>query len=206
MRPILYTAALGLCLSTLSLSLSAYAEEERPVNPFYVGAEGGSAIIPFPTGGAVIGAYLNKNWFINASYTEGSYDIDDTNLDWNYAEVRAKYFFGDSLYLNVGVGQRRFEFDMHADSATAGEDKVHLQAQSMTTGLSIGLGNQWEWHNLRFGCEWLGGFLPLGRKSDTASNTALADDSDANDFNDTYDRLAEKPHYAALRVQLGIAF
>lgn len=203
-----YPTVLGLMLFLTTIAKSepvATSADERSKMKVYAGAEGGSAIVPFATGGAVLGAYVGQDWLINANYTEGSADVDNVDLKWNYTEVRAKRFFGNSLFVNFGVGQRRYEFDMDATQIGGGED-VHLEAESMNSGLSLSVGNQWQWRNVSVGCEWLGAYIPFARHSSAPQSQASADADDQKTFRDLFDELAEKPHLSALRVQLGLSF
>lgn len=164
--------------------------------------EAGLAVAPFPAEGLGVGYFVSPSFVTELSYVAGSATLLDFTVNTSLAELRAKYYVGNSFYVIGGFGQRSIGIDAQLDASAVGGDKIDVSVSTASTSLSIGLGNQWQWGGFTLGCQWLGYFMPLSSSGDTDFDVAGLDEKDSKDLQDSIDALADTPSYQALRLSL----
>ncbi len=168
-------------------------------------AEGGFSVAPFPMTGAAAGWYASKDLLAELAYTQGGLALGIVNIKISLVELRAKYFIGNSFYVNGGIGQRSIKFDASLDSKIVGAPSISADAEAKTTGLSFGLGNRWQWSYFSMGCDWLGYFAALS-SSGSKVDVPGAADKDTKDLKDSVDKLGKTSSYQLLRFYMGVSF
>ncbi len=179
--------------------------ENRQGKMLHIVAEAGLAIAPFAQEGLGVGYYISPDLVVEGSYVAGSSSFAGFEVTTSMLEVRAKYFIGNSFYAIGGLGQRSIGINAELDASSAGGDKVNAKVSTASTGLSLGIGNHWQWSGFTLGCQWIGYFMPLSSSGDTDLDVSGADPKDTKDLQDSIDALAETPSYQALRLYLGWA-
>ena len=89
------------------------------------------------------------------SETQGT-KIDNATLAISLISLHARYFFGNSFNMYVGLGQRTITYDLKV--SVAGDPSTYIRGTgiSISNVLGFGLGNQWAWNNGFFiGGDWL---------------------------------------------------
>lgn len=168
--------------------------------------EEGFAIAPLPTSGFGASYFVTPDLLAELSYVSGEFKLADISISGSLLELRAQYFIGNSFYVIGGFGQRKIGFDAKLDASAAGGNKIPVSVETTSTGLSLGVGNHWQWGGFTLGCQWLGYFLPLSSSGDTDLDVAGANDKDKKDLQDSIDGLAKTPTYQALRLAAGWSF
>lgn len=181
------------------------SEENRVGKMVSVVAEGGFAVAPIPMTGAAVGYYVFRDLLAEVSYVSGGVDLGIVTIDATLLEARAKYWIGNSFYVNGGFGQRTIDFSAGLDPIT-GTEKVKVELETKTTGLSFGLGNRWQWSYFTLGCDWLGYFAAMSSSGDTDVDVPGVEDKDKTDLEDAADQLGKASTYSALRFYLGASF
>jgi len=168
--------------------------------------ETGLAIAPFPTSGLAGGYYFNENLLAEISYVTGSVAISDVGISWSLVGARAKWFWGNSAFINLGLSQRSFNFDSKLPSTTAGVPDVAVNAEAKSLGLDFGLGNRWQWDYFTLGCDWIGYFAPISSSGSSAINIPGVETKEQDELNDLLKKLGETASFSVLRLYLGISF
>jgi len=167
----------------------------------------GLAIAPLPTVGFAGGYYIMPDLLAEFSLVVGSFEIDKTELSWSYTSLRAKWFLGNSFYLNLGFANRSIDFKSSLTASAAGQTAtVAVDASAKSSGIDFAIGNRWQWEYFSVGCDWLGYFQPLSSSGDDNVTAPGVVQKELNDFNDLLEQLGETPHLQLLRFYIGASF
>ncbi len=177
--------------------------ENRQGKMLHIVGEAGLAIAPFPQEGLGVGYYFSPDLVAELSYVAGSTEFLDLEVTTSLIEARAKYFIGNSFYAIGGLGQRTIGFTADLDASSVGGAKKKVSVDTSSTGLSLGIGNHWQWSGFTLGCQWLGYFMPLSSSGDTDLDVDGVNEKDKKDLQDSIDNLGKTPSYQALRLYLG---
>ena len=118
------------------------------------------------------------------------------NLNWKYTEARAKWFLGNSFYLNTGVGQKSLDINL---------DFLESPSSLMASGVSYGVGNRWQWETFSIGCDWLGAFRPLDSKISRTGNRINIDDEAQEDWDDLWAAIGSPSNLQIFRLYMGVS-
>lgn len=170
-------------------------------------AELGFAIAPLPSFGFTGSYFVMSDLLAEFNYVAGGLAIDDVDVGWSYMGVRAKWFVGNSFYLNLGYGLRTFDF---STKVTATQNNISAQAtaeaEAKTSGLDFAIGNQWQWDTMTLGCDWIGYYNPISSSGDSKVEVNGVSPTETEDLNDILEQLGDTPNLQLLRFYVGVAF
>lgn len=126
----------------------------------------------FPVQGVRGGYFYNKDFSIGGSFAFGNAEVLDYEFSKTVVEVGAKYFLGNSFYVDGNFGMETFEFD--TNSIGVDSSIVKLSGDSTSMGLSFHIGNQWQWGGFTLGCDWVGYYLALSNSLSLEKSTQLS--------------------------------
>ena len=219
------------------LTKEANKEVAQPLGSSASARRAGSGGVEMGYGGvagAISGTQLHgyyaitSNLNVGLTYSSGEEDFKDelsndvffkkvheASASAEVAAITARYFFGNSFYVNGGLGQRKVSLALDVESELL-DYRARGKIETNSVVALIGIGNQWQWDNgFSLGCEWIGASIPLtssnsGEYKELSRNgTALADDS-AEEANDDISEVARDLGKAtlgrALMLSAGWAF
>jgi hypothetical protein len=164
---------------------------------------------PSPTFGAAVGYYFTPNQVISGRFGSAAGII--SSMDEKILSVDLKSFWGNSFYTRVGFSKRDYDFSWDVyptdDDGTISFETERLSAKTSSTGLELGLGNQWQWNSFSIGADWIGVYIPLSSSgTDEVVNEGNA--VEAGIFTDVDDdvKYAKTTQLAFVRFYLGFAF
>lgn len=157
----------------------------------------------FPVQGIRGGYFLNKDFSIGASYASGTALIGDLEFSKTVFEVGAKYFFGESFYLDGNLAMESFE--SVASVISTDFSRPVIEGETSSTGLSFHIGNQWQWDNFTLGCDWVGYYLSLSESVDLEAKGSVSSEEIASTTADVETNLTGNSLHLA-RFYLGWAF
>ncbi len=168
----------------------------------------GTTVVPY-WGATLQGAYFSTpDTLYTLAYSQG-FDVQDALMNLFSSEgwttmrmvnVGVKRFLENSLYIEGTGFFRRLEHT--ASSRENGE--IRFERESL--GVTLALGQQWQWATFTLGCDWIGGIQPLVQ---SALKTRFDSDTDPNAFTDDraeFERSAEGSRLMLLRFYLGYSF
>lgn len=159
-------------------------------------------------GGAInLGYFLKPNMVLSIEGTKGSeatWDLfDDTEVDARSIGIHLKHYVGNSFYYRVGVDHRTMEHrytDFFITSTTRTFDAKSL-------GVTVNIGNQWQWEHFTLGCDWVGVTLPVSK---SYSNESVVTTGDAvyhqGQLEEDKKDYMESPILNLLRFYIGASF
>ncbi len=188
----------------LSSSMQGISVEKRSGKNMSVVGEIGLGIAPLPTAGMSAGYFIRQDILAELNYINGSATLLDSNLSWSVITARAKWFLGNSFYINTGAGVRDISFDSSYSMLGLASESKSIRASTSAIGLDVGLGNQWQWDTFTMGCDWIGYFQPVSVSNRDGDSTGLSQ-SDLNSFKSSTS-MGEESHLSLLRFYLGASF
>lgn len=149
--------------------------------------------------------FLSPQMQVELGYATGEAG-DSGGSSWNYKKSiyssKVKYFFGDSFYIDGGLGIETWDLDYSVKTSTDSSSSIKKLSGSVTnTGIEFHIGNQWQWSNFTLGCDWFGYFLSIST-SKNFSNDSSVDPTDKKDEEDTLSALmsGSSPHITRFYV------
>lgn len=142
---------------------------------------------------------------VEAGYANGSASIGDWKYDKTILSAKAKYFVGDSLYVDGGFGMEQWSVDYGVLTGEGFFETKSMSGDVTNLGVEFHIGNQWQWDNFKIGCDWIGGFAVLSNSKSFASNSEMDQDSKKSEE----DTIASNTTGSSLhltRFYLGYAF
>jgi hypothetical protein len=128
----------------------------------------------------------------------GDVKIEKASLAVTLTAVHARWFPGNSFYLDLGVGQRQVaaEFAMKSEAIDYG---LEGKLEANSTIVLLAIGNQWQWDSgVTFGVEWLGYASAMGAKtSGELEETGAAAGSAPEETKEDLDKLKRDSEDAA---------
>ncbi|RYZ77100.1 MAG: hypothetical protein EOP05_02980 [Proteobacteria bacterium] len=117
--------------------------------------------------------------------------------------VSLKQFLGNSFYLKGGLEHRTVSRDY--DSFFSGSFDEQWGYKGSSTGVSFGLGNQWQIGHFTIGCDWIGVILPIShtRKDEYVS---VAQSGSSADLQEDSDEALKDTRVNLLHFYLGASF
>ena len=130
-----------------------------------------------PVFGVRGGVFVNSDFLLEANLARGSSGFLVDKAEKTLVEVKAKYFLGNSFYLDAGGAYESWDIDYstaYIDSSNQFQD-VSSTGKIVNSGVSFHLGNQWQWSGFTMGCDWIGYFYALSSSStfDTPGETGV---------------------------------
>jgi hypothetical protein len=139
-----------------------------------------------PVSGLRLGYYVNSNLAAEVGYASGSAKIGSFESDKKIIEAKAKYFVGDTFYIDGGIGHEMWTTEYSVLTADSLIVSNSVKGKVSNTGIEFHIGNQWQvthrvmdWDvtGLMIGCDWIGYFKSLSTQTSfgSASNLDAAD-------------------------------
>lgn len=163
----------------------------------------GFATYPVPTQAAEIGYYLSPESALSLSYAKGTTTQLLAKYDAQLALIRYKHFFGAVSHFNFGLGYRSFESHFEVKAGAENED---VTVSSAAVVAEASFGNQVVIGPLYFGCDWIGGTAPIARLREKSNYPEEADESETEDYEQSFGEVAYKPIMQFMRVFVGAIF
>lgn len=162
---------------------------------------------PYPGFGFAGGYYLTPDDLVEFSYHSASLDFTLFKLESTMAEVRLKHWFGNSFYVNGGLGLRSLKASVTLEPLTGTTDYTS-SATASSFGGSLVIGNRWQWETFTMGCDWIGFFVPLSTTEAkvTAPSSTDYSEEDRQSAEDDMNDLALSGSPMFLRFYLGVSF
>ena len=164
--------AAAIALSFGGVAHAQESESARKDKKAYVALEA-VGFTMMPVNGLRAGYFINPDLIAEASYAMGSASLGDFKADKSLIEVQAKYFFGNSFYVNGGLAHESWTVKYPVDIDVNGATTSTLTGSVGNTGLSLHIGNQWQWSGFTMGCDWAGYFLSLSSSSSFKSDSSV---------------------------------
>lgn len=168
--------------------------------------EGGWSVLPLPSVGTSVGAFLKPDILVEAAYTRGLIHLYLFKAYSDVLELRLKKFWGNSFYTNLGVARRKIgaAFTLEPIVVTDVLDES-IEATKVTLNGSIG--NEWQWRHFTVSVDWFGVMWPVATlKSDDEGSTQVISEAIRTKKDEYFDRIAGRRTYSAFRVSFGVAF
>ncbi len=127
--------------------------------------------------GIAAGMFLDRNTQVIVDIKKGTALTDYSRFEWNlmdgysahfkptpqYTQVAVNYkrFLGNSYYLRAGGAYSSMDYTFDLTGSQFAEDRWVSSFSSQALLLVAGIGNQWQWENITFGCDWIGVATPV---------------------------------------------
>lgn len=162
-------------LAMLTQSNIALAEGEssgnRPGKTGYVALEA-IGLTLMPVSGFRGGYFISPDLTAELSYASGGATLGDFEAKKTVIEAKAKYFLGNSFYIDGGLAQESWAVTYPVMDA-GGSTSSNLSGSVSNTGLVFHIGNQWQWSGFTLGCDWLGYFASLSSSASFDGSTTV---------------------------------
>jgi hypothetical protein len=160
---------------------------------------------PLLGAGLAGGYYLNPDNLLELSYHKAELDFAIIKISTTLTELRLKHWFGNSFYLNGGVGLRTVEGEASLEPIL-GEEDISSTVSASSIGATIAIGNRWQWEYFTIGCDWIGEFLPVAKTEAEVTDSSDAAEDDVEEAKGDANDLALTNSSMALRFYLGASF
>ena len=126
-------------------------------NRTYFGAiDYGLGVAPARTFGVTLGCFLVADQIAELSFLEGKGEEERVAFsllhDASAASIKLRWFFGNSVFVNSGIGVRRYKLSFK--STELNQIRYATTADSFIFDLSVG--NLWQIDRFSFGITWVG--------------------------------------------------
>lgn len=129
-----------------------------------------------PVSGFRAGYFFSPDLTAEVAYATGGAKVLDFEADKTVIEAKAKYFFGNSFYVDGGLANESWKVKYSVLTSATGTTTESFSGSVSNTGLTLHLGNQWQWSGFTLGCDWVGYFLALSTTSSFGSSGAVDED------------------------------
>ena len=178
---------------------------------------GGNGIGAVTTTGAGGYYFISSDFHAGFSYSAGSYTLpalssgtlssEPITLNGSLLATKMRYFFGNSFYTELHLGQRSLDFSTKS-SISSTTDTISMTVNSVSIYAGLSIGNQWSFDSgFTIGVDWLGFFAPLSSSSSSQTETegtiSLAQESLSETVEDGAQLIAKAPHSSAFILSLG---
>ncbi len=204
MLKILFTAALT--MTTLSAG-TAHAQESAANRKDKTASVTIEAIgfTLMPVSGIRAGYFITPDLTAEVAYATGGAKILDFEADKTVIEAKAKWFIGNSFYVDGGLANESWKVQYSVLTSSTGTGTETLNGSVSSTGLSLHVGNQWQWSGFTLGCDWVGYFLALSTTSSFGSSSSVDDDDKKDEEESIKNTMAGSGVHVA-RFYLGWSF
>jgi hypothetical protein len=177
---------IGTALFTLFMSNIAVAQSEEaapsPGGKSQSNRAGKKAYVAYdvigltlmPVSGARVGYFIDQDLVAEAGFSSGGASIGDFKADKSIIELKAKKFFGNSFYVDGGLGYELWNVNYPVSISDTSSETRKLKGTVQNTGLEFHIGNQWQWDGFTLGCDWLGYFLSLSSSTSFKSDSSVS--------------------------------
>ena len=155
--------------------------------------------------------YMRPNLLVEAGGGHGSASIGDWSVAKTILDAKAKWFLGNSFYVDGGAGLEMFSATFPIDRPSAGlngQDPGHenVSGSVRNIGLEAHIGNQWSWDSgFMLGVDWLGYFASLSSTSSFGGNDEVDQIAKADEQTSIASNLGSNSLHLG-RVYLGYSF
>lgn len=157
-----------------------------------------------PVSGVRGGYFISPDLVTELSYASGSAGIGDFKVSKTLIELKAKYFFGNSFYVDGGLANESFKINYPVFVSSSAGDK-DLSASVSNLGAVFHIGNQWQWSGFTMGVDWAGYFASLSSKSSFSTDSSV-DAADKKKEENDIDTVYGSGSIHAVRYYLGWTF
>lgn len=157
-----------------------------------------------PVSGLRGGYFISPDLTAELSYASGGASLGDFEAKKTLIEIKAKYFIGNSFYVDGGIAQESWKVDYPVSDAAGGTSST-LSGSVNNMGMVFHIGNQWQWSGFTLGCDWAGYFLSLSSKS-SFSSSSTADPADKEKEEDDVEATMGTGSAHVTRLYLGWSF
>lgn len=158
-----------------------------------------------PVSGARVGYFIDQDFIAEAGFSTGSASIGDYKADKSIVEIKAKKFFGNSFYVDGGLGYESWNVSYPVSINDTSFETRKLKGTVQNTGLEFHVGNQWQWGGFTLGCDWVGYFLSLSTSTSFKGDSSVSAEKKKEEEKDVEKKFAgSSPHVT--RLYLGWAF
>jgi hypothetical protein len=166
----------------------------------------GFAIFPFPSMGINGGYFIDADKLVQIEVNRGKLGLSSFDIATESLGVNLKYFTGNSFYVKAGAAYRSVSMKNAICFNCAANNRVDLGAANAIAA-ELAVGNQWQWENFTFGCDWIGLMVPLVTAGGDPVPTDIAmADRDRTEINNLWNQLNKSPTTTLLRFYLGASF
>lgn len=158
-----------------------------------------------PVSGARFGYFINQDLVAEAGFSTGGASIGDFKADKKIIELKAKKFFGNSFYIDGGLGYETWDVRYPVAISDTLTETRKLKGNVQNTGLEFHIGNQWQWGGFTLGCDWVGYFLSLSSSTSFKSDAGVSDQKKKEEEKDVKETFAGSSAHVT-RLYLGWAF
>lgn len=157
-----------------------------------------------PVAGPRLGYFVSKDFVAEAGFATGDAKLGDFEANKKIIEIKAKKFFGNSFYIDGGLGYETWDVS-YSVIADTGSDTRNLSGSVQNTGIAMHLGNQWQWDGFTMGCDWVGYFMSLNTATSFSSESGVSEERKQEEEDDAKQTFAgSSPHIT--RFYVGWAF
>lgn len=155
------------------------------------------------------GYYLSPNMVAELSYLTSEFSFLIFKRQIDFITGRVKFFFGNSFYLNGGLGIRTTtatstQFKVFSGSVSGDVESTMSSTQLI---LEFGLGNRWQMGSgFIIGCDWVGYTMPITELSNSEKISSNARQEDKEDIRDDFKTSTSSGNTNLVRFYLGWAF
>jgi hypothetical protein len=205
-RPAAAIALATTLTASLAFAEGSASESNRQGKMAYAGAEAGLGFL-LPASGGEAGYFITPDLVAALNYIQSDLSVGDAlKLNAKLITARAFYYFGNSFYVNAGLGLRTYKVDVSLENAVVGAGDVKESVSTSNLGLDVGIGNRWQWSGFWLGVDWAGYFLPVTKSGDDKVNVSGANPDDVKSAQNDMNSLASAGTPHLLRLSLGWAF
>jgi hypothetical protein len=111
--------------------------------------------------GGRIGYFITPDSLVGINYSTGSMEHNDAVFDSTLLELTYKRFFTNSIYMDAGIANEVVDVRYKVIDTANSFARVESKASLKRSGFVLHIGNQWQFSNFTFGCDWLGHHLPV---------------------------------------------
>jgi hypothetical protein len=158
-----------------------------------------------PVSGLRAGYFIDPDFVAELGYASGGASIGDFKADKSIVELKAKKFFGNSFYVDAGLGYEMWNVSYPVSISDTSFETRKLKGTVQNTGLEFHVGNQWQWDGFTLGCDWAGYFLSLASSTSFKSDTSVSAQKKEEEEKDVKKTFAGSSAHVT-RLYLGWAF
>jgi hypothetical protein len=199
-----YLIATSLFLAPVVSQAATDSSSNRSNKAAYV-AYDAFGLTLMPVAGPRIGYFVSKDFVAEAGFATGDAKLGEFEANKKIIEVKAKKFFGNSFYVDGGIGYETWEVSYPVAVDSGSYDTRQLSGNVQNTGVELHIGNQWQWDGFTLGCDWVGYFLSLNTSTSFNDDSGVSPEKKEAEEKDVKQTFAgNSPHIT--RFYVGWAF
>ena len=156
--------------------------------------------------------YFSQDHALEYEFATGKKQLDVNSVELgDLTEYRYsllwKYFLKNSFHVSFGTYFNQLDFEVGENVRDVDGNAIDEEIKVMTYGLSVGIGNRWQWDNgFTLGVDWVRVNQPVGDYSENTSVSKRLSEEDQDDLKKVGRMFRNMPTFMYLGISAGYSY